>query len=233
MKISSNLIFRVFWRKFPPQYFLLNRLKSTDLTYIWNGMFGILLRISFKRSHGHSCKNRNATSNVAPVNEIDSTFHRPELKSPFFSFHLPPQFSSAYKLLNLCATNGEIFSRSWVRTRVANSDWWASRNVVSISKSSLRPRTALANASGPSFTRMSRSPFGGSVTVLFATASDTEAGERKYFVKLHVQDCFGGLERVLFEWRTQWILEAHFWWKKWSIFFDLTILSDFCIIIEN
>lgn len=37
-----------------------------ELTYIWNGMFGIRLRISAKRSHGHSCKNRKATSKVAP-----------------------------------------------------------------------------------------------------------------------------------------------------------------------
>lgn len=51
-------------------------------------------------SQGHSCKNRIATSKVAP-----------------------PQFSIEYKLLNLWETNGEILRRSCVLTRVAKRDW--------------------------------------------------------------------------------------------------------------
>lgn len=76
----------------------------------------------------------------------------------------PPQFSRAYKLLNLCATYGDIFSRSWVRIRVAKSDWWASRNVVSITIRLLFFLTAFANPSGPSEIKMSLSPLGGCAT---------------------------------------------------------------------
>lgn len=115
------------------------------------------------RSHGHSCKNRNATSNVAP-----------------------PQFSNEYKLLNLCATNGEIFRRSWVRTRVASNDWCASRNVVSINNNSFRSRTALAKAFGPSFTKISRNPLGGSVTTFSSHLKwSNKEEEKNYFILLN------------------------------------------------
>jgi len=61
----------------------------------------------------------------------------------------PPQFSSANSGLNRRATNGAIFFMSYVRTRVASSDWCASRNVVSISSNLLWALTAAANPSGP------------------------------------------------------------------------------------
>lgn len=51
--------------------------------------------------------------------------------------------------------------RSWVRTRVASSDWWASLKVVSISSSPSWLRTARAKPSGPSRSRMSLKPVGG------------------------------------------------------------------------
>lgn len=78
----------------------------------------------------------------------------------------PPQFSREYKLLNLCATYGEIFKRSWVRMRVANKDWCASRKVVSMSIRPLFFLTALAKPSGPSAINTSRNPFGGCETAI-------------------------------------------------------------------
>lgn len=74
----------------------------------------------------------------------------------------PPQFSRLKRLLKLWLTNGEIFFRSWVRTLVASSDWWASLKVVSISSRPWWARTALANPSGPSCSNTSRKPTGGS-----------------------------------------------------------------------
>lgn len=50
-----------------------------------------------------------------------------------------------------------------MRTLVAKRDWWASLKVVSISRSPLCFLTALAKPSGPSATKMSRKPRGGSV----------------------------------------------------------------------
>lgn len=76
--------------------------------------------------------------------------------------HSPPQFSRLKRLLKLWLTNGEIFFRSWVRTLVARSDWWASLKVVSISSRPWWARTALANPSGPSLSNTSRKPTGGS-----------------------------------------------------------------------
>ena len=40
-------------------------------------------------------------------------------------------------------------SRSRVRIRVASSDWWASRKVVSVTATSVRSRSCRANSSGP------------------------------------------------------------------------------------
>lgn len=74
----------------------------------------------------------------------------------------PPQFSRLKRLLKLWLTKGEIFFRSWVRTLVARSDWWASLNVVSISSRPWWARTALAKPSGPSRRSTSRKPTGGS-----------------------------------------------------------------------
>ncbi len=83
----------------------------------------------------------------------------------------PPQFSRLNRLLKLWLTNGEIFFRSWVRTLVARSDWWASLKVVSISNSPWWARTALANPSGPSRSSTSRKPTGGS--------PDSDGGAKK------------------------------------------------------
>ena len=55
------------------------------------------------------------------------------------------------------------FNKSCVLTRVAKSDWWASLNVVSVNNVVFSALTALAKASGPSLTNISRKfPFGGS-----------------------------------------------------------------------
>ena len=48
------------------------------------------------------------------------------------------------------ATYGATCTRSRVRTRVASSDWWASRNVVSVTPTVSRWRSAAAQPSGPS-----------------------------------------------------------------------------------
>lgn len=80
----------------------------------------------------------------------------------FSDTNSPPQFSRLKRLLKLWLTKGEIFFRSWVRTLVARSDWWASLKVVSISSRPWWARTALANPSGPSRRSTSRKPTGGS-----------------------------------------------------------------------
>ena len=51
--------------------------------------------------------------------------------------------------------------RSSVRTRVASSDWWASRNVVSVTATAGRARSQLAKPAGPSSARRWRLPGGG------------------------------------------------------------------------
>ena len=65
---------------------------------------------------------------------------------------------------------------SLVRMRVASSDWWASRQVVSVSSRPLWARTAAAKALGPSFFRMSRRPCSGSVTSTTGTTGSVLAG---------------------------------------------------------
>ena len=75
--------------------------------------------------------------------------------------YIPPQFSSENRLVRLCATYGEIFSKSCVRTRVASSDWWASRKVVSVRRTPFRELIAFTSPLGPSRCRRSRSPGGG------------------------------------------------------------------------
>src|SRR5437763_1427276 len=47
---------------------------------------------------------------------------------------------------------------SWLRMRVASSDWWASRNVVSVTSTGFWSRTQAANLSGPSCLSRSRAP---------------------------------------------------------------------------
>jgi len=73
---------------------------------------------------------------------------------------LPPQFSRANSGFRVCDMNGEMRFKSYVLTRVASSDWCASRNVVSISSSCLCCRTALASPSGPFSSSTSRQPRG-------------------------------------------------------------------------
>ena len=80
--------------------------------------------------------------------------------SIYYVNDLPPQHSKLKRFANLCETKGEIFNRSCVRTLVANNDWWASRNVVSVNKSLSSRRTAFAKPSGPEFSKMSRKPVG-------------------------------------------------------------------------
>ena len=78
------------------------------------------------RSHGSSCRNRIDVSNVAP-----------------------PHISRLNRSGVRCATASATASRSYVRTRVASSDWCASRIVVSVNSSRFCLRTHSANFSGP------------------------------------------------------------------------------------
>ncbi len=68
-----------------------------------------------------------------------------------------------------------------MRTRVASSDWCASRNVVSVTATGFCSRSARANASGPSASNDCRVPSGaGTVTStsgsLVTGSTDTGAG---------------------------------------------------------
>ena len=74
-----------------------------------------------RRSHGSSCRKRIEVSNVAPP-------HISRLKSCGIR----------------CATASAICSMSYVRTRVASSDWCASRIVVSVNSSRFCLRTHCA-----------------------------------------------------------------------------------------
>ena len=55
---------------------------------------------------------------------------------------------------------GPTAARSYVRTRVASSDWWASRNVVSVTARAVCSRRASAKPSGPSSSSRCRLPGG-------------------------------------------------------------------------
>ena len=55
---------------------------------------------------------------------------------------------------------GPTATRSLVRTRVASSDWWASRNVVSVTLRSAPPAEPAAKPSGPSSRSRCRVPVG-------------------------------------------------------------------------
>ena len=115
-------------------------------------MFGINFLNVSSLSHGHSCRNLIDTSNVAPI----QLFYKRNRQL----FHIPPQFSILNKFGKLCATNGLISAISKVRTLVANKDWCASRNVVSIIKQPGCFLTACAKALGPDFTSISLQPVG-------------------------------------------------------------------------
>jgi len=89
-------------------------------------MLGTALRNCCKRCHGHSRKKRMETSKVAPP-------------------HISNENTCGFALAKPSATA----SISSVRTRVASSDWCASRNVVSVYKILLCCRIQLQKASGP------------------------------------------------------------------------------------
>ena len=127
-------------------------------------MLGTASRRRARRSHGSSCRKRSATSNVAP-----------------------PQHSSEKSSGSSRARYPAAPSMSNVLIRVANSDWCASRNVVSVTATAGWARSAAANAagsssrwrdpsggaceaSGGSFSRGSISPAGGSRSRLMVTS---------------------------------------------------------------
>ena len=105
---------------------------------ICRGTLGTAARSSSRRLQGHSCRKRSETSNVAP-----------------------PQTSREAAEERACAVKGAALTRSWVRTRVASSDWCASRMVVSVTRRPLWARTAAAHPSGPRAERTSFHPAGG------------------------------------------------------------------------
>ena len=90
-------------------------------------MFGIASASAPSRSHGSSLRKRSATSYVAP-----------------------PHASLESRPGSIRARNGATCSMSRVRTRVANSDWCASRNVVSVTARVFCSRSTCAQRSGPS-----------------------------------------------------------------------------------
>ena len=77
-------------------------------------MFGISSCSSASRVHGSSLRKRSATSYVAP-----------------------PHASADHSPGSIRAMWGATLMRSRVRTRVASSDWCASRNVVSVTATPL------------------------------------------------------------------------------------------------
>ena len=89
-------------------------------------MFGTAWRSASSRSHGSSDRKRSATSYVAP-----------------------PHASTDHSSGVVRATCPATAIRSRVRTRVASSDWWASRNVVSVTATRVWARSRRANSSGP------------------------------------------------------------------------------------
>ena len=88
---------------------------------------GAAAAIARSRSHGSSCRKRYATSKVAP-----------------------PQHSNENARASSLPATAAPLARSIVRTRVASSDWCASRIVVSVTSTRVCARTQRAIASGPS-----------------------------------------------------------------------------------
>ena len=72
----------------------------------------------------------------------------------------PPHISRLNRPGISRAVASATFTKSYVRNRVANNDWWASRIVVSVSSSGFCFRTHWQNLSGPSVSSRSRSPLG-------------------------------------------------------------------------
>jgi hypothetical protein len=73
----------------------------------------------------------------------------------------PPHISRLNKFGVRWLTASATFTRSYVRTRVASSDWCASRIVVSVNISRFCFRTHSANFSAPSSVSLSFVPGGG------------------------------------------------------------------------
>lgn len=122
--------------------------------------------------------------------------------------NLPPQFSRLKRLLKLWLTNGEMLFRSWVRTLVASSDWWASLKVVSISSSPWWARTALANPSGPSRSSTSRKPTGGSPN------GERRGKKRKRKSMIRIFQNNKEVEKI----RQQSFAIVAYWLKTWMIY---------------
>ena len=75
----------------------------------------------------------------------------------------PPHISKLKSCGVRRATASATRSMSWVRTRVARRDWWASRKVVSVKRARFCLRVHSANFSGPSLSNCCRVPAGGSM----------------------------------------------------------------------
>ena len=67
----------------------------------------------------------------------------------------------------MSADASAAFTSSLVRMRVARSDWWASRHVVSVRRVPLFARTAFAKASGPCSSKICLKPFAGAPSDTF------------------------------------------------------------------
>ena len=65
-----------------------------------------------------------------------------------------PHLQAEQVAASRCATASAICSRSYVRTRVASSDWWASRIVVSVNSSRFCLRTHSAEFLRPQFQQL-------------------------------------------------------------------------------
>ena len=100
-------------------------------------MLGTFSRKRRRRSHGHSLRKRIAVSKVAP-----------------------PHISSENNWGTRCETVSATRIMSKLRMRVAMSDWWASRKVVSVISKRFSSRIHCANFSGPRSNNTSRLPLG-------------------------------------------------------------------------
>ena len=72
-----------------------------------------------------------------------------------------------------------------MRTRVASSDWWASRNVVSVTATSFCSRSRRANSSGPTLEQQLAGAVGrGDVEVEVRQLGDRVDAHRRRAVRL-------------------------------------------------
>ena len=90
----------------------------------------------------------------------------------------PPHISSENRSAWRRAYRSATRSMSDVRIRVASSDWWASRIVVSVTSSRLLLAHPLANFSGPSSLNMSRVPGGVAGISCGAASAEYDLGRR-------------------------------------------------------